>query len=221
MAGLLDTAAQPAPGTAPATPSAQPAAPPASDPSRVDDSDEDGEQPNVTPEEQAQYDSFVNNGLKVIYGKGENPDEEPGARPDILNRLKESSDPLENLANTTVWLVTMLETSAEKGGTQLDDGVIMHGGKAILEELAEVSEAAGIHDYSEKEMEGAWYKGLDLYRETATQDGRVDPDQLKQQFGEIEEADKQGRMGDLLPQLGSQSDGKVPPKPVPGQTEEM
>jgi len=197
------------------------------DPSRIDDSDEQGQQPNVTPEEQAQYDAFVSNGLKVIYGqsgasaeKAEGPeasegpqDPEPAVRPDILNRLKESSDPLENLANTTVWLVTMLETSAEKGGTQLDDAVVMHGGKAMLEELAEVSEAAGIHDYSEKEMEGAWYRGLDLYRETATQDGRVDPESLKEQFGEIQRADEQGRMGDVLPQMGTEADGKTPTPP--------
>ena len=183
--------------------------------SRIDDSDEQGQQPNVSPEEQAQYDAFVGNGLKVIYGEGANPsgEDEPAVRPDILNRLKESSDPLENLANTTVWLVTMLETSAEKGGNQLDDAVVMHGGKAMLEELAEVSEAAGIHDYSEKEMEGAWYRGLDLYRETATQDGRVDPESLKEQFGEIQRADEQGRMGDVLPQMGTEADGKTPTPP--------
>lgn len=209
MAGLLDSGAGPTMKIqqAGATPA------PGGDPSRIDDSDEQGEQPNVSPEEQAQYDEFVNNGLKVIYGGGEG--EEPGARPDILNRLRESSDPIENLANTTVWLVTMLETSAEKGGAQLDDAVVMHGGKAILEELAEVAEAANIHDYSEKEMEGAWYRGLDLYRETATQDGRVDPDALKAQFGEIEEADRQGRMGDILPQMGSEADGKTPTPPAP------
>lgn len=210
MAGLLGSgdAGGATMKVGPASPA--PAAGAQPDASRIDDSDEEGQQPNVTPEEQAQYDAFVGNGLKVIYGA---EGEEAGARPDILNRLKESSDPLENLANTTVWLVTMLETSAEKGGNQLDDAVVMHGGKAMLEELAEVAEAANIHDYSEEEMEGAWYRGLDLYRETATQDGRVDPDALKEQFGEIQRADEQGRMGDVLPQLGTEADGKTPTPP--------
>lgn len=223
MAGLLGSGGAGGGTTmkvGPASPSPAPGGQP--DASRIDDSDEQGQQPNVTPEEQAQYDAFVNNGLKVIYGADPNAEGggEPGARPDILNRLKESSDPLENLANTTVWLVTMLETSAEKGGTQLDDAVVMHGGKAMLEELAEVAEAANIHDYSEKEMEGAWYRGLDLYRETATQDGRVDPETLKQQFGEIQTADEQGRMGDVLPQLGTEADGKTPTPPqAPNQTQ--
>lgn len=216
MAGLLGSASGPmTTNSAPAQPAAVTQTPPGTAPAAPDESDEDGEMPNVTPEEQAQYEAFVNNGLEVIYGKGEGESGEPGAREDILNRLRESSDPIENLANTTVWLVTMLETSAESGGVQLDDAVVMHGGKAMLEELAEVAEAANIHDYSEKEMEGAWYRGLDLYRETATEQGRIDPDMLKQQFGEIEEADRQGRMGDVLPQLGSEADGKVPTPPTP------
>lgn len=172
------------------------------DPTRVPD---DGEA-NVTPEEQAQYEQFVTNGLEVIYG-----DEGEGTpvRPDILNRLRESSDPLENLANTTVWLVTMLETSAEQGGGQLDDAVVMHGGKALLEELAEVAEAGAIHDYSEQELEGAWYRGLDLYRETATAEGRVDPEALKQQFGEIEQADREGRMSEVLPGVPVEGGGEM------------
>lgn len=187
MAGLLDSAGMA--GAPTGAPQAQPQGAPTGD---------DEETPNVSPEEQAQYEQFVNNGLEVIYG---GDGDEAGARPDVLSRLQESSDPLENLANTAVWLTTMLETSAENGGTQLDDAVVFHGGKAILEELAEVAQAANIHDYSEKEMEGAWYRALDLYRETATESGRIDPEALKQQFGAIEQADQQGRMGELLPHI--------------------
>jgi hypothetical protein len=154
--------------------------------------DEEGME-QASPEEQAQYDQFVTNGMQVIY------DEKEGVRADILARLKESSDPKENLANTTAWLVTMLETSAEKNGAQIDDAVVMHAGKELMEQLADVCQAANIHDFSDKDMEGAWYRGLDLYRETATQDGRVNPDQLKEQFGEIERADQEGRLNQLLP----------------------
>lgn len=207
MAGLLSSAE--------ADPMAA-QAPPAAD--SAQSSDEAGEQPNVTPEEQQQYDAFVENGLKVIYTDGTDG-ADPAPRPDVINRLKESSDPIENLANATVWLVTMLETSAEQGGQQLEDAVVMHAGQALLEELAEVSEAAKIHDYSQDELDGAWYKGLDLYRETATESGRIDPEALKQQFGEIESADQQGRMGDVLPQLGSEADGKMPQPPQAVQQE--
>jgi hypothetical protein len=229
MAGLLDTNNGTTMSVGPASSPDASASPPAATPTpdsgqdQASDTDEDGQQPNVTPEEQQQYDQFVTNGLHVIYGANAPQDQgeqdqtgqaAPTARPDILNRLKEGADPIEALAHTTAWLVTMLETSAEKNGHQLDDAVVLHGGQAMLQELAEVADAAKIHDYSEKEMEGAWYKGLDLYRETATKQGRIDPEQLKQQFNEIQQADSQGRMGDVLPQLGGQSGGQTPTPPT-------
>lgn len=214
MAGLLseppvDDEMALAPNQGPTGPNPEmPGAPPAPDESRVPDDDE-GE-PNVSPEEQEAYEQFVANGMEVLYGG-----EEPGVRPDILQRLRESSDPLENLANTSVWLTTMLETSAESNGAQLDDAVVFHGGRAMFEELIEIADAAKIHDYQEKEIEGAWYRALDLYRETATEQGRIDPEALKEQFNTIEEADRQGRMGDVLPGLSSEAaPGKAPAAPA-------
>lgn len=165
------------------------------DPSQgVDDGDG---QPNVSPEEQAQYDKFVRNGLEIIYPQGE------GAQvsPQVIQQLKGGDDPIENLANTAVHLTIAVEDSAEQGGVQLDDAVVMHGGIAILEELAEVAEAAKIHDYSEDELQGATYRAMDLYREIGEQSGRVDPNALKQQFGEIVDADKRGDVRSVLPQL--------------------
>ena len=48
-------------------------------------------------------------------------------------------------------------------------------------------------------MEGAWYQALDLYRQTATESGQLDPAQLQSEFGEIQQADQQGEMGKVLP----------------------
>lgn len=158
--------------------------------------DGDGEA-NVTPEEQAQYDKFVRNGLEIIYPKGE------GAQvsPKVIEQLSAGAEPIENLANTAVQITIAVEDSAEAGGVQLDDAVVMHGGIAILEELAEVAEAAKIHDYSEDELQGATYRALDLYREIGQQTGKVDPEALKAQFGEIVEADKRGDVQSVLPQI--------------------
>lgn len=213
-----------------ASPSSAPLSTRPNDPSAAqpsdDGSDEGDRAPNVSPEEQQAYDTFVENGMDLIYGQqGQNGEPDPaghdgkGARPDILNRLKEASDPIENLANTSVWLVTNLETSAAQAKapwTQDDDmrsDIVMHGGQALMEELADVSQAAGIHDYSDKEMQGSWYKALDLYRETATQSGQLNADSLKQQFGDIQKADQQGQLGQLLPGIdklkGEQQDQSV------------
>ena len=51
------------------------------------------------------------------------------------------------------------------------------------------------------ELQAATYRAMDLYREIGEQNGRVDPDALKQQFGEIVDADKRGDVQSVLPQI--------------------
>jgi hypothetical protein len=174
-----------------------------------DDVDGSGEQPNVTPEEQAAYDAFVKNGMKVIY-------DGQTARPDILTRLKQHpDDPVGTIANVTVWLVTMLETSAEQSGDKVPDDVLLHGAIALMEELAEVSEAAKIHTYTEQELNAALLKAVDLYREAGTQSGKINPDDLKQEFGQIVDADKAGNVQSVLPGIETAPQGAPAAQPAP------
>lgn len=173
------------------------------------------EQPNVTPEEQAMYDQFVGNAEQIIFPDGE--DGQPTASPMILAQLRGEFDPeameafaaaepplaqspTDSLAGTAVMLVLVLENSMAASGMQIDpdtlDTVIFHAGAEILQGLGEVAEAADIHAYTEEELEAALYRALDLYRISS---GRIDQDALKQQFGQIVEADKAGTLGQLLP----------------------
>lgn len=206
MAGLMNLPQQ---GDVPADPAAAPAAAPADD-----GSGDTGETPNVTPEEQAAYDQFVKNGMEVIYS-----DEGGNVRPDILNRLRQHpDDPIHTLANVAVWLTINVEQSAEQSGAQIDDDVLMHGGIALLEELAEVSGAAKIHTYDEKEVNAATLAAMDLYREAMTQSGKIDPEQLKQEFGQIVAADKAGNVASVLPQIkdGAPTE-EAPAEPAPDE----
>ena len=72
----------------------------------------------------------------------------------------------------------------------------MHAGQEILEQLADIAEAANIHDFQEEELEGAFYRATDLYRISSS---RVDPESLSQEFGQVQQADQQGTLGQLLP----------------------
>lgn len=164
---------------------------------------------NVSPEEQAQYDKFMTNALEIIYPQGE----EAQVSEAVLNDLSGKPDPeaaqlfaeadppveasaIDNLASSTVQIVLMLEGSAQEAGADIADDVVFHAGKDILEELAEVAEAAGIYDYDEKEMEGAFYRALDLYRISSP---RVDQQALSQEFQQIQRADQDGSLAQLLP----------------------
>lgn len=168
--------------------------------------DDDDENPNVSPDEQERYEAVVKEGLALIYEGGEvRPgivqmlDENPEDLMGVLGNIEELQDfsPTVALAATTV--IVMLEVVRRAGDSKPDGDIILHAGKAILEELADMATDAGIHDYSQDEINQAMLMGMDLYREAAADEGLVDLQALKDEFDEIVTADKQGRIGELLP----------------------
>lgn len=157
---------------------------------------EDGEQPNVSPEEQEAYDQFMANALRIIYPEG---GEEGQISPNVMKGLQGSDNPVMNLATTAVTIVTGLRDSAKRSNHMIDDAILFHGGQSVVEELADVADAAGIHDYSEDDLEQAWYVALDMYRSAGEQTGDVDKEALTQGWEAIKQADAQGRLGEVLP----------------------
>lgn len=160
--------------------------------------DESSEQPNVSPQEQQQYDAFVKNGMQIIY----TPDGK--VNPEVVKRLSTGKKYMDTLAQTSVWLVMMLEQNAKQAGTDISDDVVMHGGRELFEQLLEVDEALGIHKFKEAEVQGAWYQALDLYRDGNSDQGdRFDPNgggqQAAQDFLQLNEADQQGRADEVVP----------------------
>lgn len=150
--------------------------------------------PNVSPEEQAMYDKFVDNGLSLIF------DEK--AAPQLLNRIKSAPNPVEGLAATTVMVVSRLRDSAENSGQQIEPAVLLHGGAELMENIAMLAKASGVHEYSESEMEQATYAAMDQYGDQAVKSGKVDKQAVAQDFQEMMAADKAGQIDQLLPGLG-------------------
>lgn len=155
----------------------------------------------ATPEEQAQFDDFIIDGMAMIYGGGE-------VKPGILKLLDNDPSDLKKalgdqaafkdftpgvaLAAATVVIVLELVRSADG---KPEDAVILHGGKRLMEELAQVCDEAGIHDFTEDELNRAFIIGLDLYREAAVAEGLIDEAgmaNLAAEFEEIKAADAQG-----------------------------
>jgi len=165
---------------------------------------EEDETPNVSPEEQQQYDAFVNNAMEMIYTDAGKVEDQ------ILGRLSTGNKPIDTLAQTTVWVVTLVEQDAKRNNMPIDDDVIFHAGREIMEQLIEVAEAAEIHEFKEAEIQGAWYNALDMYREANTgEGGRIDPEVAKQQFQALDEAAKEGRGDDILPGYEQQSERAI------------
>jgi hypothetical protein len=131
-------------------------------------------------------------------------DQEPGEAPDSEQGPGEGAQDKGNpavlaLANTAVQIVSKLDASAKEAGQPIPDDVLYHAGSEIVGMLAEVAEAANIHDYSDDEIQGAFYQAVDQYRPIAEEMGRTDDATLKSQFGQILDADAQGQLGQVLP----------------------
>lgn len=190
---------------------------------------EEGES-NVSPEEQEQYNLFMAKVADILYGPGGGTAK---VMPEILESLSAAKgsggeatvegvapgEELEGekgnpavlaLANTAVQVVQKVDTAGFEAGSPVSDEVLYHAAVETIELLAEVAETAGIHEYSEEELNGALYQAVDLYRPIAEELGRTDQETLKGQFAEVNQADQEGRLGELLPGIEGATMGEPP-----------
>jgi hypothetical protein len=150
-----------------------------------------GLSPNAPPEQQQQYERFVLNGMLIIYDKKANAT--------IIQQLRSGAkvDPVGTLAQVAVMVVSRLR---EGGGVNVGPDVMMQGGAEIIEELAELSDRAGAHTYTDEEKQAALYKGADLMQAQMKQKGEITPDQAKKNLDQLKSADQEGEL-DKIPGL--------------------
>jgi hypothetical protein len=164
----------------------------------------EGEQPsNVTPEEQAAYERFVDNCYSLVYDKK--------TIGNVLKSLDATDDPKMNLANTTVMIVKRVADSARQAGQQVSTDVLMHGGAEVLEDLADLAAKMGLHSYTPDEIEGAVYIAADLYRGMAEADGTLDIEGSKRDMAKAIQADQAGQMDAIIPGASARFGAKKEP----------
>lgn len=158
----------------------------------------------ATPEEQAMLEQFANVGGDVIYA---NPGEvDPEIQKNlqgqfdeqVLGMFAQAEPPLTDSPQDALSATSALVTIIAESMMEVPDEIAMEGGKSFFEVLLETQEAMGLFEYDEKSMDGAFYRAVDLYRIASP---RVDPEALKQQFATLVEADKQGKLNEVMPGL--------------------
>lgn len=148
----------------------------------------DAPEQSASPEEQAQYERFVANGIMVIYGEE--------TMPGLVEQMKQIPDPKQALATVAYAVFTRVLSAAEDSGEKPAGDVLINAGQEIFEHCANLATKAGIHDF-EKDTEafdGAWYLALDKVRV----DGTFDPQEVAQDFEAIVQADKAGQLNALV-----------------------
>ena len=148
---------------------------------------------NVTPQEQDLYDATVGQAYNVIY--------DDKAMPAVLERLA-TGDPVESLATTTVMVMTRVEDSAKKQDIKIPGNVLLHAGMEVMGDLAGLAADAKIHTFDKAEKEAALYQALDQYRTMREGRGELDRQALRQEWGQLMQAEQQGRLEQVLPGAG-------------------
>ncbi len=98
----------------------------------------------ASAEQQLAYDTFVKNGMRLIYRKG--------AAKRLVPALDGDGDPVAGLANTVTALTLRLTESAKKAGRPMDPTAALYGAGELLEQLADYSAQSGGHRYSQEEL---------------------------------------------------------------------
>lgn len=147
----------------------------------------------ATPEEQAQYEEFVNNAYKIIYSEK--------TFPQFIGRMRQAAqqDPVEGLSSTVVMVVMRVQESAKRNGKMIDPVIVFHAGVEILESLADTAMKAGIHKYDDKEIEAASLRSMDKYVALASQAGLIDKQRAVSDYQNMIQADKAGKLDELFP----------------------
>lgn len=163
---------------------------------------------NVSPEEQAQYDQFVAQGMKLY--------NDPKVMPSILGMIEGDGDPVNGLASATATIVVRLVQSMKGLPTKMSGDVIYHGGVELLEQLADVGAVTKLHDFTPEEMQQAELRAVDMVRDMLTKSGDIDNEAVMQDFNALVEADKAGTLDEVLPGISeAPAEGEEEDEPMP------
>lgn len=153
----------------------------------------------ATPEEQEQLERFVARSYDVIY-------DDQTIKP-IMQKLA-NEDPIDGLAAATVTVVSRVSEAAEKTGKKIELDVMMEAGREVLQELADLSTSAGIHNFHEDQdgMDGAFFRAVDQYRSELQSAGKLDQATAQQDMQKLEQMSQSGEYEALLRQLAQRDE---------------
>lgn len=166
------------------------------------------EQPNVTPEEQAAYERFIDNGFKIIYDQK--------VLPGLMDRLVATGNPVEGLASVTVQVAERLENAANRQNRAIDPDILFQGSFDLMADIADFARKKGVHDYSEEEVENAVFAFMDMVATQAQERGELDEQGIAEDFNLLMQHDRDGRLDELIPGISGYAETIRRRHPPPG-----
>jgi hypothetical protein len=114
---------------------------------------------------------IVTRGLELIHV--------PQTRDQVINALKTSPNPVQGVADQTVALIQRIDSLSRQEGKEINMEAKLFGGKELVDEIAELSEAAGAGALDDDDKDLATTVAVQDYLKGEIKAGRVDPEELK------------------------------------------
>lgn len=172
----------------------------------------------ASPEEQGQYSQFVGRAMELINKMFDQVVEMLRGGGDEGSTADQhgANGPAKGLAQTTVMILAKVGSAAEQAGQTLSPDVVFHGGTEIFEQLAEISDKAGISDYANDrdQLEAAYYLAIDMATEQMAQSGELDPAAAKAAMDQLVQMDGKGELAQIFQNLDAKDQGGAKPKPA-------
>ena len=147
------------------------------------------EQPNVSADEQAEYNLIVNNAYNLLYDN----------MPALLKGISGGGDPVTGLAQTVANTLSRLVNSAVRSGKKLSNDIVFHAGIELIEDLADLAKDSDIHDFTPDELESATYLSVEMYRSLQQESGNIDPNEAAGDLEELQRAEADGTLDQAFP----------------------
>jgi len=152
---------------------------------------------NRQPFSKREFDIFVANGTKMIYSEK--------ISDQIISQVVDAKNPVVAIAEVTLAIISRLEQSAKAAGKNPSYETLIYGGNALMGEVIESAEAAGMKKLTKPERYEALNLAVGKYIDQAIKTGQMTKDELMK----LAEDAQQTEMGQKMNRFVS---GKMSPE---------
>ncbi|MBF0175698.1 MAG: hypothetical protein HQL63_02440 [Magnetococcales bacterium] len=159
---------------------------------------------HATPseEEQALYDKFVFNAIKIL--------SHMQVTATLMSRMQDEN-PIQALAESTYMVAERILADANMRGLPIPGEIAMQGCLEILSELASLAAQVGVVKLTTQQQEMAFYKTLEIAGTHMARQGKFKPEQVQADYSRLQEMARTGRLDQAMGRKPSQQNTKTPP----------
>lgn len=158
----------------------------------------------ASPEEQQIYNMFVGMCMVLLW--------DTKFMQTAIEVIRKANTTMEGVAKVAAMVAFRVFSEGKSKGQEIPASVVLHGGMEVIDQVVELSLAAGFEPMTDQEVEMAHYGAADYFRDYVEKAGLADPEQMEMDRKEIEAMQADGRLAGVM-QAIQQEQAKMAPQP--------